>query len=193
MAGRAKRPNRARTLFPETRGCVCSPDYSAITGCSRTIIPSPGVAGTETAFANKGHLLSADWNRAVMPINVAEEVGFEPTDEFPRQRFSRPPPSTARPPLRPASLPPAATRAHGVSGSGALRGHNSTGDTGGSLQAGMNRACGALAAHLPEPQGRLDADPDGQPEDAEADERQKQLIVLDKTLHLGAHGGQSGQ
>ena len=29
--------------------------------------------------------------------NLAEEEGFEPPDEFPRQRFSRPPPSTTRP------------------------------------------------------------------------------------------------
>ena len=31
---------------------------------------------------------------------MAEEVGFEPTVRFPVQRFSRPPPSTTRPPLR---------------------------------------------------------------------------------------------
>ena len=31
---------------------------------------------------------------------VAEGEGFEPPDRLPRQRFSRPPPSTARPPLR---------------------------------------------------------------------------------------------
>jgi hypothetical protein len=38
---------------------------------------------------------------ADMPDSMAEGVGFEPTSDFRRCRFSRPVPSTARPPLQP--------------------------------------------------------------------------------------------
>ena len=166
MALKAERPDRTgctgalprRGVHPPVAcGFVFSPDYSAITGCSRTIIPLPGVAGAETAFANKDHLFLPDWNREVMPINVAEEVGFEPTDEFPRQRFSRPPPSTARPPLRPASLPPAERRAQWLSGSGARRGHNPTryrGLTPGRDELCLWRARGASAGAAGPPRRR---------------------------------------
>ena len=39
-------------------------------------------------------------NACPSPDSLAEGVGFEPTSDFRRCRFSRPVPSTARPPLR---------------------------------------------------------------------------------------------
>ncbi len=59
-----------------------------------------GERPTGLTLENNGKIL-AQWGQRNIPHKtVAEEEGFEPPDESPRQRFSRPPHSTTLPLLR---------------------------------------------------------------------------------------------